>query len=312
MVAGRDRGRPRRAAPAGESAPRRAGPPRRHRVPHRRGGRPPPRRGRAARPPGPRPRGSRSPAPDLARPLRLDAHGGGRGAELGRRAAALARDHVRARHPGEHRPARLPRGPRGRHPRRRVSGHRLAVRRVGPRRLSARRRSPARGGLRGRQPRRRGGPPAPLRRGRSCPRGRGEGVPRRARPRARVAGGPPAAGQAAARRGARDRGRAAPRGGRRGEGRRAPALPRPPVPRPPRGNADWPDAQAARLGLARSLERSAGPEAARILVGASLAASRRFDRPEDPWWPYEFGPPGLAKAALDRLWQGALGWTLGR
>jgi tetratricopeptide (TPR) repeat protein len=76
--------------------------------------------------------------------------------------------------------------------------------------------------------------------------------------------------------------------------------------------ADWPDAQAARLGLARSLERSAGPEAARILVGASLAASRRFDRPEDPWWPYEFGPPGLAKAALDRLWQGALGWTLGR
>jgi tetratricopeptide (TPR) repeat protein len=64
----------------------------------------------------------------------------------------------------------------------------------------------------------------------------------------------------------------------------------------------WPDSQAARLALAHAVERSSGPAAALPLVAASLAASRRLDRAADPWWLYRFGPPGLAKTALDRLW----------
>jgi tetratricopeptide (TPR) repeat protein len=69
----------------------------------------------------------------------------------------------------------------------------------------------------------------------------------------------------------------------------------------------WPDSQAARLALAHVLERSTGPAAARPLVAASLSASRRLDRAADPWWLYPFGPPGLATAAIDRVWQRALG-----
>jgi hypothetical protein len=69
----------------------------------------------------------------------------------------------------------------------------------------------------------------------------------------------------------------------------------------------WPDSQAARLGLAHVLERTTGPAAARPVVAASLSASRRLDRAADPWWLYPFGPPGLATAALDRLWKQALG-----
>jgi tetratricopeptide (TPR) repeat protein len=68
----------------------------------------------------------------------------------------------------------------------------------------------------------------------------------------------------------------------------------------------WPDSQTARLALAWALERSSGPAAARPLVAASLAASQRLDRAADPWWLYPFGPPGLAKAALDRVWTKAL------
>ena len=65
----------------------------------------------------------------------------------------------------------------------------------------------------------------------------------------------------------------------------------------------WPEAQAARAGSrppARAGSRAdGGPRA----VAAMLAASRRDDRPADPWWTYPFGPPGLAKVALDRLWK---------
>jgi len=68
----------------------------------------------------------------------------------------------------------------------------------------------------------------------------------------------------------------------------------------------WPDTQAARLAFGHCLERSFGPAAARPLVAASLAASQRLDRVADPWWLYPFGPPGLAKAALDRVWTKAL------
>lgn len=68
----------------------------------------------------------------------------------------------------------------------------------------------------------------------------------------------------------------------------------------------WPDSQAARLALGHAVERSSGPAPARPLVAASLAASQRLDRVADPWWLYPFGPPGLAKAALDRVWTRAL------
>jgi tetratricopeptide (TPR) repeat protein len=69
----------------------------------------------------------------------------------------------------------------------------------------------------------------------------------------------------------------------------------------------WPDSQAARLGLALVLERNEGPAAARPVVGESLSASRRPNRATDPWWVYPFGPPGIAEAALGRVWQRALG-----
>jgi tetratricopeptide (TPR) repeat protein len=68
----------------------------------------------------------------------------------------------------------------------------------------------------------------------------------------------------------------------------------------------WPDSQAARLGLSHALEIAAGPGAARPLIAASLAESQRPDRAPDPWWLYPFGPPGVAKAALDRLWKEGL------
>ena len=69
----------------------------------------------------------------------------------------------------------------------------------------------------------------------------------------------------------------------------------------------WPDSQAARLALARCLEASAGPSAAHALVMASLLDSRKPMREPDPWWSYPSGPRGLAKVALERLWQGTLG-----
>lgn len=68
----------------------------------------------------------------------------------------------------------------------------------------------------------------------------------------------------------------------------------------------WPESQAARLGLARSLESSGGPSAAHPFVMASLVDSTKMAREPDPWWSYPFGPRGLAKAALERLWQATL------
>jgi hypothetical protein len=87
-------------------------------------------------------------------------------------------------------------------------------------------------------------------------------------------------------------GRAAERKGRRGD---AAAFYR-------RALEAWPDGQTALLALAHALEHEAGPAAARALVAASLAASRREDRVPDPWWVYPFGPAGLPTAALDRVW----------
>ena len=68
----------------------------------------------------------------------------------------------------------------------------------------------------------------------------------------------------------------------------------------------WPDSQAARLALAHALEKSSGPAVPPVLVGATLSASRRLVRAQDPWWQYPFGPPGLAMAALDRVWNRTL------
>jgi tetratricopeptide (TPR) repeat protein len=63
----------------------------------------------------------------------------------------------------------------------------------------------------------------------------------------------------------------------------------------------WPSAQTARLALAHAGEKAGDPAAARAQVTASLDASRRDDRPSDPFWVYPFGPPGLAQAALQRV-----------
>jgi tetratricopeptide (TPR) repeat protein len=73
----------------------------------------------------------------------------------------------------------------------------------------------------------------------------------------------------------------------------------------------WPGSQAARLGLAHGLETSAGSPAARLLVMASLLDSRKPARELDPWWSYPFGPRGLAKVAMERLWQETLGRSFG-
>jgi tetratricopeptide (TPR) repeat protein len=68
----------------------------------------------------------------------------------------------------------------------------------------------------------------------------------------------------------------------------------------------WPDSQAARLALAHALELSSGPAAPLVLVGATLAASRRPDRVEDPWWLYLSGPIELTRALLEQVWARAL------
>jgi tetratricopeptide (TPR) repeat protein len=62
-----------------------------------------------------------------------------------------------------------------------------------------------------------------------------------------------------------------------------------------------PDSQAARLALAHALEKSSGPAAAREVVGALLDPTR-FHEPSDPWFLYPIGPPGLAQAAFNRVW----------
>ena len=64
----------------------------------------------------------------------------------------------------------------------------------------------------------------------------------------------------------------------------------------------WPSSQAARFGLAHALEKASGPGPARAIVGALLDPSRRTDGPSDPWFLYPIGPPGLAQAAFNRVW----------
>ena len=63
----------------------------------------------------------------------------------------------------------------------------------------------------------------------------------------------------------------------------------------------WPHSQAARLALAHALEKSSGPAAARALVDAVLDPARRPDARPDPWFLYLVGPPGLAQASFDRV-----------
>lgn len=65
----------------------------------------------------------------------------------------------------------------------------------------------------------------------------------------------------------------------------------------------WPDSQAARLALAHALEKSSGPGAAREVVGALLDPTPRRAEPPDPWFLYLIGPPGLAQAAFNRVWE---------
>ena len=64
----------------------------------------------------------------------------------------------------------------------------------------------------------------------------------------------------------------------------------------------WPDSQAARLGLAHALEKSSGPGAAREVVGALFDPTPRLVALSDPWFLYPIGPPGLAQAAFNRVW----------
>ena len=62
-----------------------------------------------------------------------------------------------------------------------------------------------------------------------------------------------------------------------------------------------PDSQAARLALAQALEKSSGPGAASEVVGALLDGTGSAG-PSDPWFLFHIGPPGLAQAAFDRVW----------
>jgi tetratricopeptide (TPR) repeat protein len=64
----------------------------------------------------------------------------------------------------------------------------------------------------------------------------------------------------------------------------------------------WPDSQAAGLALAHVVEQSSGPGASRELVGALLDPSRPRAGPSDPWFLYPIGPPGLAQATFNRVW----------
>jgi len=88
------------------------------------------------------------------------------------------------------------------------------------------------------------------------------------------------------------RGRAAERGGRLEEAIRSYR----------RALEAWPGSQAARLALAHAVEHSSGPAASRELVGALLDPSRPRPGPADPWFVYPIGPPGLAQATFNRVW----------
>ena len=196
-------------------------------------------------------------------------------------------------HPGAHRAARLLRRPR-RHlarVRRPADGPvvRAGCRPFGPARCRG---APDRR-LRRRDARRDVRAPAPGLGRRALARRRGQGPARRPRDRPRTRGGAPAPRQPAAPPAPRGRGRVAADGGRGGQRGRPPALParlflgRVADRRGRRAEAAasyrraleaWPDSQAARLGLAQVVEASSGPAAARALVDATLAASRRHDR----------------------------------
>ena len=313
-------GRPATAEPPASIGPHLPG---RHRVRHRRGRRPDARGGGPALARGPGPGGGGEPPGSVGRALPVVARGGGRGTSPGtRHDRATSEPDARARDPAENRHPGLLRGPGGRGPRRRHPDHGSSVRGEGAPDRAARSRGPARVRLRGRGPRRGAAPPAP-RVGRRPPgatrrtvalldalaldggllearlhlgklhleRGRLTQAERRLQEVEASSGDD------------RQRylarlflGRLAERHGRPDE---AAGFYR-------RALEAWPDSQAARLALAHAVERSFGPKAALPLVAASLAASQRLDRSADPWWLYRFGPPGLAKAALDRVWTKAL------
>ena len=184
---------------------------------------------------------------------------------------------------------------------------------------SARLRGPARAGLRGVRPGHGEGPPAPrLGRG-TCAQGCGEGVPRRPRRRSADARGAAASRQAAPRHEPRDRGRAAAGRGRREGHDRAPALPRPSLPGPGRrAQRDAPRTRSARTGvpsrpgptarprgsrwLTRSRSRPGPAPPARSSARSSIRPLGRTS-PSDPWFLYPIGPPGLAQAAFNRVWE---------
>ncbi len=64
----------------------------------------------------------------------------------------------------------------------------------------------------------------------------------------------------------------------------------------------YPNAQAARLGLAWVEDREAGAAAARRTLLEGFARLQA-DASRDPWLEYAFGPPGLAGAALERMYE---------
>jgi tetratricopeptide (TPR) repeat protein len=81
-----------------------------------------------------------------------------------------------------------------------------------------------------------------------------------------------------------------------------------------RATETWPSSQAARLGLARSVETSGRPAAARTLVLAGLAEATQQVREPDPWFSFPFGPRAFAKATMERVWKRTLGherWRCG-
>ena len=223
--------------------------------------------------------------------------------------------------PREDRPPGLLPGPGRRGPRHRLPAHGPSVRGEGAPGRAARSRGAARVRLRGREPGRGEAPPAPRVGGGPAARQGGRCLSRRPGHRAGPARGPAPPRQAPPRRGTADRGGASPRGRRPAIRRPSPALPRPSLPRAPgrgSGRPDdaalfharaleaWPDSQAARLALAHVLERSTGPGGRPPSRRGEPLRARRLDRAADPWWLYPFGPPGLASAALDRVWQRAL------
>ena len=172
--------------------------------------------------------------------------------------------------------------------------------------------------VRRRGPRRGAHPPAPrVGKPPPCARPSGGRAAGRDRPRQRPAGGAPPPRQGPPRPRAARRGGAGPPRRRDELGRRSAALPRPSLPRAP-GRAARASRRGGRLlpagarGVARQPGRAPrtrsrrredlGPRSRAAAGRGDPAASRRLDRAADPWWLYLFGPPGVAKAARDRVW----------